>query len=109
MKQQVTNLLEATTGTAADMTHNLCLLGGGDMGTGIRNLWIDGYGTGAIATATVLGGGCLIYWMATHKRRNLKKIETVGTAFNTGFEVGRRQEREFREYMAERGEDIENV
>lgn len=103
MNKHINDLLASTTGTAADMTHNLCLAGGGDMGAGIRNLWIDGYGSGTIATTAILGGGFLIYWLASQKRRTLKKVETIGTAFNKGYEVGQRQERDFREYLKERG------
>lgn len=108
MNKHINNLLASTTGTAADMTHNLCLAGGGDMGAGIRNLWIDGYGSGTIATAAILGGGFLIYWLASKKRRTLKKVEVIGTAFNKGYEVGQRQERDLQEYLKERREDSDD-
>ncbi len=77
------------------------------MGTGIRNLWMDGYGSGVISAVAVLGGSCLIYWIASRKRRTLKRVEVVGTAFNKGYEVGQRQEREYREFMNERGENAD--
>lgn len=38
MNKHISNLLVSTTGTAADMPHNLCLAGGGDMGAGNRKL-----------------------------------------------------------------------
>ena len=108
MNNCIRDLLASTTGTAADMTHNLCLTGNGDMGAGIRNLWFDGYASGTIATATILLGGGLIYWMASKKHRTLKKVEVIGTAFNKGYEVGQRQERDFQEYLKERGKDIDD-
>ena len=108
MNKQINDLLASTTGTAADMTHNLCLTGGGDMGAGIRNLWIDGYGSVAIATTAILGGGFLIYWLASKKRRTLKKVEIIGAAFNKGYEAGQRQEQEFQEYLKERGDNSDD-
>ena len=71
------------------------------MGTGIRNVWFNGCGSGIIATLTTLGGSYLIYWFASKKHRTLKKVEIIGTAFNKGYEVGQRQEREYREYLKE--------
>lgn len=109
MKKYINNLLASTTGTAADMTHNLCLAGGGDMGAGIRNLWFDGYSSGTIATAAILGGGYLIYWFASKKRRTLKKVEVIGTAFNKGYEVGQRLERDYREWLKEKGDDLNDA
>lgn len=103
MNKQIRNLLASTTDTAADMTHNLCLAGGGDMGTGIRNLWLGGYASGTISTVAILGGGFLIYWLVTKKRRTLKKVEVIDAAFNKGYEVGQRQEREFQAYLKEKG------
>ena len=108
MNKHINNLLASTKGTAADMTHNLCIAGDGDMGAGIRNLWIDGYSSGAVATATILCGGFLIYWLASQKRRTLKKVEVIGTAFNKGYEVGQRQERDFQEYLKKRGDDSDD-
>lgn len=106
MSHQIADLLNATNATAAEMTHNLCLLGGGDMGSGIRNLWIDGYGAGALTVAVVIVGSCALSWYTTRKRRIHKKVETVGTAFNAGYEVGKRQERDYQEYIKERRTDL---
>ena len=90
MNTHINNLLASTTGTAADMTHSLCLAGGGDMGAGIRNLWIDGYNSGTIATVAILGGSYLIYRFVSKRRRNLKDVEIIGTAFNIGYTTGQR-------------------
>ena len=78
------------------------------MGAGIRNLWIDGYSAGTIATAAILGGGFLIYWLASQKRQTLKMVEVIGTAFNKGYEVGQQQERDFQGYLKERREDSDD-
>lgn len=103
MNKHINNLLASTAGTAADMTHNLCLAGGGDMRVGIRNLWIDGCGTGTIATTAILGCGFMVYRLVSKKYRTLKKVEIIDTAFNKGYELGRQQERGFQEYLREKG------
>ena len=76
------------------------------MGCKIRNLWLDGYGAGALTVAVVLASSCVLGWLTTSKRRILKKVETVGTAFNAGYEVGKRQERDYQEYIKERRRDL---
>lgn len=102
MNQHIRKLLASPTGAEAEVIKNLNLTGNGDLRIGVRNVWGNGISVGAVAVTAVLGGGCLIYWLTSRKRRVLKTVETVGTAFNAGFEVGKRQEREFREYMEER-------
>ena len=106
MNKQVVKIFQERNGTAADMTHQLCVLGKGDMGTGICNLWLNGCSTGIVVSAVVLCGGFQVYRVCTRKRRNLKTVETVGTAFNAGFEVGRRQEREFQKRIGIDGEEM---
>lgn len=98
MTDQIENLLSVTYATAPEMTHFLCKFGNGDMGRGIRNLLLCG-GAGSVATVIIIGGGHWIYRKATKKRRILREIETVGTSFNAGFEVGRRQERNFQHFV----------
>lgn len=98
MTDQIENLLSITYATAPEMTHFLCEFGNGGMGRGIRNLLLCGGGIGSVATAIIFGGGYWVYHMATKKQRKLREIETVGTSFNAGFEVGRRQERNFQHF-----------
>lgn len=99
MTQEIANFLETTNATAPEMTHYLCEFGNGDMGRGIRNLLFCGGGIGSAATIIIIGGSYWIYRIATKKQRMLRKIETVGTSFNAGFEIGRRQEREFQQFV----------
>lgn len=112
MTQEITNFLEATYVTAPEMTHYLCEFGNGDMGRGIRNLLLCGGGIGSATTIVIIGGGYWLYRMATKKQRMLRKIETVGTSFNAGFEVGRRQERDFQHFarsVEHNEEDFDNA
>ena len=76
------------------------------MGKGIRNVWLHGCSIGTIAATVALGGGYLIHRCASRKQRNLKKVESIGTAFNAGYEVGKRWERGFQEYLNEHEDDL---
>ena len=106
MKNQVAIVLESTIGDATDMTRNLKLLGRGDMGTGIRKLWLNGGYAGAITATVVVGGASTLVWYATRQRRKLKKIEALDRAYKAGFQRGRDSETEFRERVAELRERI---
>lgn len=99
MTDQIENLLSVTYATAPEMTHYLCEFGNGDMGTGIRNLLLCGGGIGSVTTAVIIGGGYWVYHIATKKQRKLREIETIGTSFNAGFEVGKRQERDLQRFI----------
>lgn len=85
-----------------EFNENIGLAGNRNLRSGERNELGRGVSMGAVAATSILGGSCLIYWLTSRKRRVLKTVETVGTAFNAGFEVGKRQEREFREYVEEK-------
>ena len=101
MNTIIASLLSPSNSTAAEMTHNLSLLGYGDMSAGIQRLWLDGYITGVLAIATIGCCGYIVGHRVTHKQRQQKKVELIGTAFNAGFEVGKRQEQDFRKYAEE--------
>lgn len=107
MNRKIADFMEATNGTAANMTHYLSVLGNGDMGTGIRKLWSTGYMNGAASATVVISAGLYICFMATKPWRDLKKVELIGDAFHKGYEVGQRKEREFQEFITERnGDDV---
>ena len=89
MSQHIHDLLKAQTNTAPDMTHGLCVLGNGSMRSGIKKLWLNGYGSGAATTAIVLGGGYLIYRLASNQWRRLNMVNNLGVAYNMGFEAGK--------------------
>lgn len=92
MSQHIHDLLRAQANTAPDMTHGLCVLGSGSMRAGIKKLWFNGYGSGAATTVLVLGGGYLIYRLASNQWRRLNMVNNLGVAYNMGFEAGKRHE-----------------
>jgi len=95
MKEQINSLLNATHVPAPEMTHDLRCLGSGDMATGIRYLWLDGFkegtGTGIITGACAVVSAGLLYYIATKKKRLQKGVEAIDTAFKAGVESGKRE------------------
>lgn len=95
MKQEIANLLETTGATAAEMTHELSVLGYGDMKSGMQLLWLDGHGhgfvEGIVISTVALAGSYAIARIATRKKRQKKQIETIGEAFSAGVASGKRQ------------------
>ena len=74
-------LLDSTCSCAPEMTHALCSLGGGDMGTGIIALWEAGQRTGMMKgtaiTALLFSAGiaCAAIVRRRHKKKKKKKEE----------------------------------
>lgn len=107
MNDQIAVLLESTIGSAPDMTHNLRLLGDGDMGAGILELWstgiaigeINGEAKGAIKTAVVFCAAGTLLWLATRKHRKLIQVESLDRVYKIAFKRGQEHEREFREFL----------
>lgn len=95
MKQEIVNLLETTGATAAEMTHELSVLGYGDMKSGMQLLWLDGHGhgfvEGVVISAAALAGTYVLACISTRKKRQKKQIETIGEAFSAGVASGKRQ------------------
>ena len=92
MNKHISNLLASPSCTAAEMTHQLRLAGDGEMCIGIRNLWLNGFGKGFLASAAVIGGSILVYWLATQNRRFIKQREAMGAAFSRGVAYALRKE-----------------
>lgn len=95
MTQEITDLLETTGATAAEMTHELCILGGGNMEDGMKLLWQDGHECGlfegAVISTVVLASGYIISRIATRRKRKQKQIDIIGEAFAAGVASGKRR------------------
>ena len=95
MKEEVLKILESTTAAAPEMTHNLNVFGGGDMGEGIRRLWTEGQHsgtcTGLVVGSIIWGGGIIIYQVLKHVPRKLESIKTTGQAYNDGYIKGKEE------------------
>lgn len=90
MGQHMINLLSTNTSTAADMTHNLSVLGNGSMHNGIEKLWLNGYCLGAATTAVLIVGGYIVYRAITRKRRRSIMMDNFGVVYETGYKAGQR-------------------
>lgn len=83
----VSEVLDASYSCAPDMTHALCSLGGGDMGSGIIALWEAGQRIGMIKgtaiTTLVFSAGiaCVVIIRHRHKAR-LQKAESKEVSEN---------------------------
>ena len=97
MMEELNVLLGPVARNSEEMAHNLCLLGGGDMGKGIRNLWLHGFGSGSIIATTAIGGTVLLYHVAVGRKRKCKVPVTTKLILNAGYEAGKRQQRELDE------------
>ncbi len=72
-------LIDSTSGCAPEMTHALCSLGGGDMGSGIIALWEAGQKTGMMKGAAIssLAFSAGIACAAIIRRRRKKRIREI--------------------------------
>lgn len=95
MKEEVLKILESTTAAAPEMTHNLNVFGGGDMGEGIRRLWTEGQRsgtcTGLIVGSIIWGSGIIVYQVLKHVPRKLDRIKITGQAYNDGYTKGKEE------------------
>lgn len=77
MNHKIADVLEALSGTAADMTHALKVLGDDDMGKGIQRLLLYGIELGAVGVTGAIGSVYaliqLIRWLKVRKCVNVRE------------------------------------
>lgn len=75
-------VLEASSAGTPDMTHALCRLGGGDMGSGIAQLWEAGRSSGFVRGASVaslifsIGARIGLAFLYNYHEKALDKLES---------------------------------
>ena len=105
-RELIALLLESQHASGSDITHNLALLGGGNMCEGIRRMKSYGEMGGVMKTIVVVGSISALVLMTTREHRKFKKIDALDRAYNAGFQRGRDSETEFRDRVAELRERI---
>jgi len=83
-KALIRQVLSASSGDASDMTHALCSLGNGDMGTGVTKLWSTGHKSGLAKGVSITslvfttGIGIGLYFLRRYHKEKVSQAEIEG-------------------------------